>query len=63
MKAVDDVLRTCEQTADSVIGLQVPVPEKIEKLKVGPAFGLQRSIIMHRVSVFSNVSYVSNREW
>ena len=34
MKEVDVVIKECEDSADSVIGLAVPIPEKIEKLKV-----------------------------
>ena len=34
MKEIDEIVKECENSADSVIGLAVPVPEKIEKLKV-----------------------------
>ena len=34
MKEIDYLVKECEDSADSVIGLQAPVPEKIEKLKV-----------------------------
>ena len=35
MKEMDEIVKDCENSADSVIGLAVPIPEKIEKLKVG----------------------------
>ena len=35
MKDVEKVVKECEDSADSVIGLAVPIPEKIETLKVG----------------------------
>ena len=34
MKEMDNVVKECEDSADSVIGLAVPIPEKIETLKV-----------------------------
>ena len=34
MKEIDNLVKSCEDSADSVIGLQVPVPDKINKLKV-----------------------------
>ena len=34
MKEMDEIVKDCENSADSVIGLAVPIPEKIEKLKV-----------------------------
>lgn len=34
MKEIDNLVKECEDSTDSVIGLQVPVQEKIEKLKV-----------------------------
>ena len=34
MKEIDEIVKDCENSADSVIGLAVPIPEKIEKLKV-----------------------------
>ena len=34
MKEMDEIVKDCENSADSVIGLAVPIPEKIEKLRV-----------------------------
>lgn len=34
MKDIDNVMKECEDSTDGVIGIQVPVVEKIEKLKV-----------------------------
>ena len=34
MKDVDKTVKECEDSADSVIGLAIPIPEKIETLKV-----------------------------
>ena len=34
MKDIDNLVKECEDSTDSVIGLQAPIPEKIEKLKV-----------------------------
>jgi len=35
VKCMDNLIKECEDSADGVIGIQVPVTEKIEKLKVG----------------------------
>jgi hypothetical protein len=34
MKDVDNLVKECEDSTDSVIGLSAPIPAKIEKLKV-----------------------------
>ena len=34
VRGLEDLVKQCEDQTDSVIGLQVPVIEKIDKLKV-----------------------------